>query len=378
MMSSMMNPTALVAMSGGVDSSVAALLLTQAGCRCTGAMMKLFDNEDVGAPREKSCCSLEDAMYARSVAARLNIPFYVFNFAGDFRSQVVRRFIEAYENGATPNPCIDCNRYLKFDRFLHRAAEMGCDFVATGHYARIEQDPVGGRWLLKKGIDPSKDQSYVLYAMTQAQLARTRFPLGYLKKSQVREIALEYKFANAQKQDSQDICFVPKGHYAEFIEEYTGRPAPKGRFKDMAGRDLGEHKGIIHYTVGQRKKLGIPLPEPLYVCSVDAPANTVILGESCDLYKKTLVANDINLIPVDRLDGPLRVQAKIRYGQPAQPATLRQLDADILLLEFDAPQRAVTKGQAAVFYDGDLVIGGGTISGAAYLQRPAGGVGKGA
>jgi tRNA-specific 2-thiouridylase len=355
-------PTALVAMSGGVDSSVAAFLLVQAGFSCTGAMMKLFDNEDVGVSRDKSCCSLEDSRYAQSVAARLNIPFFVFNFADTFRDQVIRRFAEAYENGATPNPCIDCNRYLKFDRFLRRARELDCDAVATGHYARVEYDAASGRWLLKKGADAAKDQSYVLYTMTQAQLARTRFPLGDLTKSQVREIAQANNFINAQKHDSQDICFVPDGHYARFIEEYTGRPSPKGRFKDMAGRDLGEHKGIIHYTVGQRKKLGLPLPKPLYVCALDASGNTVVLGGSEDLYTKTLVARDINLIPTDRLDGPIRVQAKIRYRQPAQPAVLRQLDADTLSAEFDAPQRAVTKGQAAVFYDGDLVIGGGTIA----------------
>jgi tRNA-specific 2-thiouridylase len=359
----MNRPAALVAMSGGVDSSVAALLLVQAGFRCTGAMMKLFDNADVGAAsRDKSCCSLEDSSYARSVAARLNIPFYVFNFTGAFREQVIRRFIEAYENGATPNPCVDCNRYLKFDRFLRRARELGCDFIATGHYAQVEYDPGSGRRLLKKAIDPSKDQSYVLYAMNQTQLAHTRFPLGGLTKSQVREIALTNRFANAQKHDSQDICFVPDGRYARFIEAYTGRPSPKGRFKDMSGRDLGEHKGIIHYTVGQRKRLGIPLPEPLYVCSLDASNNTVTLGGSEALYTKTLTVKDINLIPADRLDAPIRVQAKIRYKQPAQPATLRQPDADTLVAEFDAPQRAAAKGQAAVFYDGDLVIGGGTIA----------------
>jgi tRNA-specific 2-thiouridylase len=356
-----MNNRALVAMSGGVDSSVSALLLVRAGFDCTGAMMKLFDNEDVGVSREKSCCSLDDAQDAQAVALRLDIPFFVFNFAGDFKTQVIERFIDAYQQGSTPNPCIDCNRYLKFGRFFRRARELDCGFIATGHYARIEYNPAGSRYLLKKGADRSKDQSYVLYAMTQNHLAHTRFPLGGLQKGQVRDIAQEYGLANARKHDSQDICFVREGGYAAFIEAYTGRACPKGRFKDMSGADLGEHKGIIHYTVGQRKKLGISAPSPVYVCALDAASNTVVLGESGALYQKTLTAGNINLIPFDKLDTPMRVQAKIRYKQPEQPATLRQTGPDTLHVEFDSPQRAITKGQAVVLYDGDVVIGGGVI-----------------
>jgi tRNA-specific 2-thiouridylase len=356
-----MSHKALIAMSGGVDSSVSALLLIQAGFDCTGAMMKLFNNEDLGVSRERSCCSLDDAQDAQAVAMGLDIPFFVFNFVDTFKTQVIERFINAYQQGLTPNPCIDCNRYLKFDRFFRRAQELNCDFIATGHYARVEYDRAGSRYLLKKGADHSKDQSYVLYTMTQNHLAHTRFPLGDLQKNQVRDIARQHGFVNAQKRDSQDICFVRSGGYAKFIEDYTGRACPKGRFKDMSGADLGEHKGMIHYTVGQRKKLGIPTPAPLYVCSVDASSNTVVLGESHALYQRTLTAGDINLIPFDRLDTPLRVQAKIRYKQPEQPAILRQTGPDSLHVEFDSPQRAITKGQAVVLYDGDVVIGGGVI-----------------
>ena len=353
----------LVAMSGGVDSSVAAYLATRQGYDCIGVTLKLFDNADVGVSPVKSCCSLEDAEDARNVASQLGIPFYVFNFADDFKTNVINRFIESYRDGETPNPCIDCNRHLKFDRLLHRARELEIDHIATGHYARIEADPGSGRYILKKGIDTSKDQSYVLYVMTQEQLAATIFPLGNLTKPEVREIALERGFVNAKKRDSQDICFVRDGDYAGFIRQYTGWEAPKGRFVDTGGNDLGEHKGIVHYTVGQRRGLGLSAAERLYVCSISAEDNRVVVGTSDNLYAKTLIARDINLIPATRLDAPTRVRAKIRYSHPEQPATAWQTDADTLRIEFDAPQRAITKGQAAVLYDGETVIGGGRIAG---------------
>jgi len=355
---------ALIAMSGGVDSSVAALLAVERGLDCAGSMMKLFDNEDIGSSREegsgKTCCSVKDAADAADVARRLGIPFYVFNFADTFREEVIDRFIRAYQNGKTPNPCIDCNRYLKFERLLRRAKELEKEYIVTGHYARIENG--NGRHILKKGADLSKDQSYVLYAMTQEQLRSALFPLGGLRKTEVREIAVEHGFVNAEKRDSQDICFVRSGGYADFIRQYTGMETPKGRFVDTHGNDLGEHRGIIHYTVGQRRGLGLSAAAPLYVCAVRPEDNSVVVGTADSLYAKTLIAVDINLIPVEKLDTAMKVSARIRYNQLEQPATVWQLDSDTLRIEFDSPQKAITSGQAAVLYDGETVIGGGTIN----------------
>lgn len=353
---------ALIAMSGGVDSSVAAYLMLEKGFDCTGAMMKLYTNDDIGLSRENGCCSLADVGDARAVAFSLGIPFYVFNFTDCFTNQVIQRFVNAYQTGVTPNPCIDCNRYIKFDRFLIRAREIGMDYIVTGHYSRIEYDKGSERYLLKKGADASRDQSYVLYMATQEQLSRTLFPLGELHKSEVREIAHEQGFVNAKKHDSQDICFVPDGNYSKFIEGYTGTVLKKGRFVDTRGNDLGEHKGIIHYTVGQRKGLGLSMPTPVYVCRVCPERNTVVLGPEDELYSKTLTARDINLIPFEKLDGPIKAKAKVRYRQPEQPVTVHQIDTDMLHLSFDSPQKAITKGQSVVIYDGDVVIGGGTIA----------------
>jgi len=345
-------------MSGGVDSSVAAWLMKRSGYECRGAMMKLYANTDLGLDSERACCSLEDAEDARAVAEGLGLPFHVLNFTGIFAEQVINRFVAAYQKGWTPNPCIDCNRFVKFGPLLHRARQFDCRFLATGHYARIEEE--NGRYILKKGADESKDQSYVLYALTQEQLARTRFPLGGLAKAEVRALAEELGFGNAKKRDSQDICFAPDGDYAAFIERRAGKIFGKGFFIDRQGRCLGEHQGLIHYTVGQRRGLGLP-GGPWYVREVRADNNTVVLGPEEDLYARALTARDINLIPLDRLEGPIRVGAKIRYRQPEQPATLWQLDDDVLRVEFDQPQRAITKGQAVVLYDGEVVIGGGTI-----------------
>ncbi len=349
----------LIAMSGGVDSSVAAFLMKEQGCQCIGATMKLFHNEDIGVKRTKTCCSLEDVEDARSVAFRLGIPYYVFNFSDDFKGQVIDRFIAAYERGATPNPCIDCNRYLKFERLYERARILGCDVIVTGHYARIEQE--NGRWLLKKSLDESKDQSYVLYSLTQEQLAHTRLPLGAMHKSETRRIAEEQGFYNADKPDSQDICFVPDGDYAGFIARFTGHNCSAGDFVDEEGHVLGRHKGIVHYTVGQRKGLGIAADAPLYVKQIDAASNRVVLSGNESLFSRELTANDFNWIAYDVPPRELRASARVRYHQREQAATVTVLGDGRVHLVFDEPQRAITPGQAVVLYDGDTVLGGGTI-----------------
>ena len=349
----------LIAMSGGVDSSVAAFLMKEQGCECIGATMKLFHNEDIGVKRTKTCCSLEDVEDARSVAFRLGIPYYVFNFSDDFKGQVIDRFIAAYERGATPNPCIDCNRYLKFERLYERARILGCDAIVTGHYARIEQE--NGRWLLKKSLDESKDQSYVLYSLTQEQLAHTRLPLGVMHKSETRRIAEEQGFYNADKPDSQDICFVPNGDYAGFIARFTGHDCPAGDFVDEDGHVLGRHKGIVHYTVGQRKGLGIAADAPLYVKQIDAASNRVVLSGNESLFSRELTANDFNWIAYDVPPRELRATARVRYHQREQAATVTVLGDGRVHLVFDEPQRAITPGQAVVLYDGDTVLGGGSI-----------------
>ena len=352
---------AIIAMSGGVDSSVAALLTKETGDLCMGATMKLFHNESVGIKREKTCCSLDDVEDARSVCYKMGMKYYVFNFSERFREDVMDRFVEAYENGATPNPCIDCNRYLKFDKMFQRMKELEYDYVVTGHYARIEYDEMKKRYLLKKAVDDTKDQSYVLYMLTQEQLAHLSLPLGGLRKSQVREIAEEHGFVNARKHDSQDICFVPDGDYASFIEKYTGRKSVPGSFVDKNGEILGQHKGIIHYTLGQRRGLGIPAADRLYVCEISPKTNQVVLGAQEELFKSELTAGEVNLISCDSLKEPVKVKAKIRYRHPEQEAAAWQTEDGKLHVKFTQPQRAITRGQAVVLYDGDTVVGGGVI-----------------
>ena len=302
-----MNKKALIAMSGGVDSSVSALMMLEQGYECTGVTMKLFANEDIGVSKANSCCSIDDVADARSVATSLGMPYYVFNFADRFERDVI------------------------------------------------------GRYLLRKAVDPLKDQSYVLYSLTQEQLAHAMFPLGGLHKTQVREIAEKHGFVNAQKHDSQDICFIQTGTYADFIEARLGRKFKPGNFVDEAGNVLGRHKGIIHYTVGQRKGLGLALPQPMYVKEIDTKNNAVILTTNEGLFTKNVTAKNINLIDCDAITEPRRVKARIRYHQQEQWATVTQPDADTLQLVFDEPQRAITKGQSVVMYDGDVVVGGGTI-----------------
>lgn len=349
---------AMIAMSGGVDSSVAAYLCKEAGYDCMGMTMRLYQNEDVGIDG-KTCCSLDDVEDARSVAFRLGIPFRVFNFTQEFKSCVIDRFVDAYEHGSTPNPCIDCNKYLKFGKIFQRMDELGYDYVATGHYARIEEG--NGRFLLKKGLDESKDQSYVLYALTQSQLSRTLFPLGGMTKQAAREIAEAQGFLNARKRDSQDICFVPDGDYAAFLERYTGRTYPAGTFEDTEGNVLGAHKGIVRYTVGQRKGLGLALPCPMYVKEKDMERNAVILSTNEQLFSRHLDARDFNWSALDCPASPIHCEAKIRYKHAQQPATVTPTGPDTVHVSFDEPQRAICKGQAVVLYDGDTVLGGGTI-----------------
>ena len=349
----------LVAMSGGVDSSVAAKLLTDGGHTCIGCTMKLYGNEDAGISRAHTCCSLDDVEDARSVACRLGMPYYVFNFSDSFREKVIGKFIDSYCRGITPNPCIDCNRYMKFDKLFERAKVLGCDHVATGHYARITFE--NGKYLLKKAADPSKDQSYVLYDMTQEQLAHTLFPLGGLCKAETRRIAEESGFLNAEKPDSQDICFVPNGDYAAVIELHTGKKAEPGDFVDSSGRVLGRHNGIIRYTIGQHRGLGLHLPEKKYVCRICPESNTVVLGDEEELYRREVLVGQFRWISGEAPREAIRCKAKLRYRQPEQWTRAEPADGGIVRLTFDEPQRAVTPGQAAVLYDGDTLLGGGVI-----------------
>lgn len=343
----------LVGMSGGVDSSVAALLLQQEGYDCVGGTMRLY----VG---DGKCGSTDDAKDAGLVAARLGMEHYVFDASKSFEENVIQPFVSVYEQGGTPNPCIDCNRTMKFDRMYRLARELGCDGIATGHYARIQ--PSGdGRWLLKKGLDENKDQSYFLYVMTQEMLAYTKFPVGELSKENVRVLAEEYGLINARKRDSQDICFVPDGDYEAFIRSYTGRNYPAGDFVDESGCILGRHNGIIGYTVGQRRGLGVSAKKPLYVCRKCVENNTIVLAENDALFSNVLYADHINLITVNCLEEPLRCKARVRYRHREQPATVTQVGEDTIKVVFDEPQRAITAGQAVVLYDGETVIGGGTI-----------------
>jgi len=342
------NKSVLIAMSGGVDSTVAAILLQQGGAKCAGAAMKVFKGGD------------KTVNEAKHVAAKLNIPFFEFDFIKQFNEQVVNPFINDYKQGRTPNPCVTCNKHLKFGLLADKAYEMNKSCIATGHYVQTECD-ANGRYLLKKGADITKDQSYVLYSLTQKQLSQSIFPLGSLSKTEVREIAENAGFNFADKSESQDICFIPDGDYIKFINEYTGETPPKGRFTDINGNDLGENKGISSYTIGQRRGLGLSMPHPPYVIELRPEDNTVVVGKEDMLYSNKLEAKNINLIPFDKLDTKIKAQVKIRYSDPGHPATIHQTDDDTLYIEFDEPQRAITKGQAAVIYDGSAVIGGGTI-----------------
>lgn len=344
----------LTGMSGGVDSSVTALMLMQDGCEVAGVNLIMHRNNVEGV-----CGSMTDVDVARQVADSLGIKFYALDFQKEFSENVIKNFIETYEIGATPNPCVVCNRYVKFGALLEKAKEMGYDGIATGHYAQIEES--NGRYLLKTAIDRTKDQSYVLYCLSQSQLSKTRFPLGAYNKTDVRKIAEEHGFINAHKHDSQDICFIPDGDYAAYIERETGKTFPDGDFVTLDGKVLGTHKGIIRYTIGQRRGLGLALPASMYVYEKDMEQNKVILTYEDKLFSNELTAKDVNFIPFDSLSSPMKVKVRVRYKQPEQEAIIEQLDDGRVHVEFLKPQRAIAKGQSAVFYDGEYVIGGGII-----------------
>ncbi len=335
----------MLAMSGGVDSSVAAHLIKAAGFDCIGATMVLCSDAGV-----------EDA---KAVADRLEIPFYSFNHREDFARLVIDDFISCYEQGGTPNPCVTCNKTIKFDVLLQQALKLDCDRLATGHYAKIKEE--NGRFLLYKAADLAKDQSYFLACLDQHQLSHILFPLGELTKEQARQIAEEQGFITARKKDSQDICFIPDGDYKAFMERYTGKSYPGGDYLNREGQVLGRHQGAVGYTIGQRKGLGIALGEPAYVIGKNMAENTVTLGQNEDLFRTTLIADNWNFIPFDTLEQPLQVKARVRYRHIEQPATVYPMDNGLAKVVFTEPQRAITTGQAVVLYDEDLVIGSGTI-----------------
>ncbi len=344
----MTNKKALIAMSGGVDSSVAAWLTQQAGFSCSGAMMHLH--------------RLADTADAQAVADRLGFPLHILDFTSQFHDIVISDFIGSYEAGHTPNPCVLCNKALKFGILLDAALDLGCDRLITGHYARIRKDAETGRFLLCKATDKSKDQSYFLYSLDQHQLSHSHFPLGEIMKEQARQIALEQGFVNAEKKDSQDICFIPDGNYTAFLETERGSPYPTGSFLDLNGHTVGAHRGAVAYTRGQRKGLGLALGEAVYVCSKNMRHNTVTVGPDAALFSRELLAEHCNWIAFEKLTGALHCKAKARSRMTEQAASVYPLENGRIRVVFDEPQRALTTGQAVVFYHGDTVLGGGTIS----------------
>ena len=354
----------VIGMSGGVDSSVAAAVLKEQGYDVVGVTMRLWDGETVeGEELESTCCSLSAVEDARRVAFHLGIDYYVLDFRKEFSASVIDYFANEYLLGRTPNPCIACNRHLKFDAMLKKAELLGADKVATGHYANIDYDAASGRYLLRRAAAATKDQTYALYALTQAQLAHTLMPLGQFKsKDEVREYAKKLGLPTAKKKDSMEICFVPDQDYAAFIQRRVGALPPEGDFVDLEGNVLGRHKGVVHYTVGQRKGLGIAFGKPMFVVRIDAAKNQVVLGESGSEFSDSLLAIDENLIPFDDITAPIRADIKVRYSAKPAPGEISR-EGKYLRVRFDQPQRAITPGQAVVFYqpNGDLVLGGATI-----------------
>lgn len=353
----------VLGMSGGVDSSVAAYLLKEQGYEVIGVTMQIWQDKNPDAvEKEGGCCSLSAVDDARMVAEKLGIPFYVMNFKDIFKEKVIDYFIEEYHMGRTPNPCIACNRYVKFEEFMRRAFALDAYYVSTGHYAIIERDEESGRYLLKKSNAVGKDQTYALYNMTQDQLEHTLMPLGLFEsKDKIREIARELDLVVSAKPDSQEICFVPDNDYGRFIEENSDIKTVKGNFVDLSGKIIGVHNGISKYTVGQRKGLGLALGYPAYVVDIDIDTNEVIIGSGEDVFGKELIATDINLISIELLEGPMEVKAKVRYSAKETDATISPLENGDIKVVFKEPVRAITPGQSVVFYDGDIVVGGGTI-----------------
>lgn len=356
-----MKKKVLVAMSGGVDSSAAAMLLQQQGYDVTGATLRMFSNEDLGLEQDSACCSLSDVEDAKLVAHKLGIPHYVFNFSPCFRRCVIDRFISEYEAGRTPNPCVDCNKHIKFGELLDRARLMDCKYLATGHYARIIFDADRNRWLLARGDDHAKDQSYMLFNLTQQQLAHILLPLADITKPEIRRMSENRGLITAHKPDSQDICFVPDGDYASFIENTTDQVLPTGNFVTPEGKVLGKHKGIIHYTVGQRKGLGLALGYPAFVLEIRPETNEVVIGTYEESLTYTVRANELNFMSVEQITEPVRIFAKIRYNHKGAWCTVERTGEDEIVCTFDEPIRAATPGQAVVLYDGEYVLGGGTI-----------------
>ena len=355
------NKKAMVAMSGGVDSSTVALILREEGYEVTGVTGRMFVNEDIGLVDESRCCSLADVEDARLAAHKIGVSHYVYNMGDCFKKTVIQPFVDAYLVGDTPNPCVNCNKYVKFPQLLERALLLGIDYLATGHYAKVFYDQAKKRWLLARAEDESKDQTYMLYGLTQHELSHLLLPLGNFKKTEVRARAGEAGLINASKPDSQDICFVPDGNYANFIERFSGKKQEPGDFVLQGGEAIGRHKGLIHYTLGQRKGLGIAYKEPLYVLAKDAASNTVVLGTEKDLYKKEFLVGDCNFIAIEELTGPMKVTCKVRNRMQDEPAIIEPVSAGKVKVTFMKAQRAITSGQAAVFYDGNIVVGGGTI-----------------
>lgn len=357
-----MSKRAVVGMSGGVDSSVAAYLLKKQGYEVTGVTMQIWQDEDAAAAAENGgCCGLSAVDDARRVAQMLDIPYYVMNFREDFKKYVIDYFVEEYLNGRTPNPCNACNRYVKWESLLRRSLQIGADYIATGHYARVEQ-LANGRYAVKNSVTAAKDQTYALYALTQEQLARTLMPIGDYTKDEIRRIAAEAGLPVAHKPDSQDICFVPDGDYAAFLDREAGDRVPgPGNFVSMDGEVLGTHRGITHYTIGQRKGLNLAMGHPVFVAAIRPEKNEVVIGEDADIRSNVIICEHVNYMAMENLDAPRRALAKIRYAHGGSPCLLEKLPDGRVKCTFDEPVRAATPGQAAVFYEDGYVLGGGII-----------------